>query len=165
MIQLPGFGGRDKKAKKIDDRHFVQEAALVERSRQQVPSRADMYSSLGSSVYMVEDPEVDNAILENRELSPMYPAFSFLNRLTKHGQLQSELLALDYEALILITKMNSNEDEFEADGWRMLAALEIYAQSIISDSHKGFKAEIVTTQVKSIKTELVEGKKRRLLPL
>ena len=159
----------EKKRKEEEKKHYQQESAIAEQSRPQGPDSQDAYNSLGRSVYMVMDPEV-GAILDPRDtngkpkpslLRSLIPAFSHLNRVTKIGKLQAELLDLDYEALILITKMNMTEDEYESEGWRTLEALRIFAQSIVSDSFGGFKADIVTTQLKTIRTELAQEKKRR----
>ena len=161
--------GKDKKKKEEETRQYKQEMALAEESGPHMPGQTDAYASLGRSVYMVMDPEslaFLNPVDQNgkplpSKFRPLMPAFSHLNRLTKTGKLQAELLELDYEELGLITKMNMTEDEYESEGWLTLKSLGIFAQSIISDSFAGFKADIVTNQLKTIRTELAEIKKKR----
>lgn len=167
MVDILGRG--EKKRKEEEAQRYKEEMALRAESKPQVPGQQDAFASLGRSVYMVMDPEVFAAINPINKAGksipsifrPLIPAFSHLNRLTKTGKLQAELLELDYEELIIITKMNMLEDEYESNGWLALKSLSIFSQSIISDSFNGFKAGIVTTQLKTIRTELTETKKKK----
>lgn len=151
--------GRGKKDDK--EEQFATDMALTEHSR---PMADEMINSLGRSVYMVMDPDVQ-AILNNPEktnpqLQALLPAFSHLNRTTKIGKTQAELLTLDYEYLSLIHKLNMNEDEYENVGWALLESLKIFASGIISDALDGFKARVITEQIKIIRTELQKQKKK-----
>jgi len=157
-----GLGSKDKKKKEEEARQYKEEMALRQESGHQMPAQQDAYASLGRSVYMIMHPEVDEIIMKDPKLKASYPAYSYLNRVTKTGKLQAQIQELDYEELGLITKMNMTEDKYESEGWLKLKALNIFAQSIISDAFGGFKADIVTTQLKTIRTELAEVKKKRL---
>jgi len=150
--------GRGKKDEK--DEQFGADMALTEHGHQ--PQMSDeMIYSLGRSVYMVMDPEV-TAILNDKDkpqFQALLPAFSHLNRTTRIGKKQAELLTLNYEYLSLIHKLNMPEDEYENVGWALLESLKIFASGIISDAYEGFKAKVVTEQIKIIRTELDKKKK------
>jgi len=158
--------GRNKKEDK--DEEFQRDLALTEQSRQPTTPEDYLYS-LGRSVYMIMDPEVGailNPVDGNGNPKPsvfrsLIPAFSHLNRTTKIGNKEAELLMLDYEYLSLIHKLNMEEDQYENEGWALLESLKIFARGIINDAREGFKARIATEQIKIIRTE-TEKKKRRL---
>lgn len=151
--------GRGKK-RQDEDEEFGKGMAGIEQSNQ--PQMSDeMISSLGRSVYMVMDPEV-TAILNDKDkpqFQALLPAFSHLNRTTRIGKKQAELLTLNYEYLSLIHKLNMPEDDYENVGWALLESLKIFASGIISDAFEGFKAKVVTEQIKIIRTELERKKK------
>lgn len=158
--------------KKKDDKteEFKRDMTLTEQQRQ-TPMTEDYVYSLGRSVYMIMDPEVtamlnptdDNGKPKPSQFRSLIPAFSHLNRLSNIDKQQKELLTLDYEFLILIHKLNMNEDQYESVGWAELESLKIFAQNMVSDSFHGWKGKLVTEQIKIIRAEL-EKKKKGLLP-
>lgn len=153
-----------KKDKKPDpDDEYQRAASLSEISRenQSEQQRADFLYSLGRSIYMIQDPILVNVLLEDDEFKAMYAAFSQLNRTTNIGNLDRELLLLDYEALLLINKLNMDEDKYENLGWAKMEALKIFARYMVSDSFHGWKGRLVTEQIKIIRTELEKKKKGR----
>lgn len=160
------LGGGDKKRRKKEALDYGRDMAIAEESRpNMMANQREAIASLGRSVYMIMHPDVDNMILKSRILRPMYPAYSHLMRVTKIGKLQAEILELDYMNLSLIVKMNMDEEEYESEGWLALNALEMFSTSIVSDAFQGFKAEVVTTMLKTIRTEVGEPKKEgRKLP-
>lgn len=160
MVKIFGRG----KKKEEEEEQYKREMALADQSRQSMPMTEDYIASLGRSVYMVMDPEV-TALLNNPRksyLKTLIPAFSHLNRVSRIGKTEAEILELDYEFLMLIHKINMSEDEYESKGWAELEALKIYARHIIHDSFGGWKGNLVTEQIKTIRTELEKTKKKRL---
>lgn len=146
-----------RKDKKPDaDEEFTRDMAMSEAGqREQVD--ADYLYSLGRSIYMIHDPQLE--LKDDDQFNELYPAFSMLNRTTNIGNLDRELLLLDYEALLLINKINMNEDEYENKGWAKLEALKIFARYMVSDSFHGWKGRLVTEQIKIIRAELEKKKK------
>ena len=138
------------------DEQFARDMTGIEESRPAVMPE-EYINSLGRSVFMIMDPDVI-ALLTDEEK----PAFSHLNRVTNIGQKEAGLQMLDYEFLSLVDKMNTNEDEYEDKGWKKSLSKRIFARGIINDAFKGFKAKIVTEQIKVIRTQ-VEKKKKGLL--
>lgn len=150
---------------------YGEEMALTEVNRPGSPAPVDqgMLYSLGRSVYMIMDPEV-TSIIDPRDkngrrlpsqLRSLLPAFSHLNRVSKIGSREADLLELDYEYLMIIHKLNMNEEEFESKGWAELESLKIFARHMINDAFGGWKGNLITEHIKVIKTELKEEKKSR----
>lgn len=123
----------------------------------------DYVYSLGRSVYMVLDPDVMEVLKQDPKLQTLIPAASHLNRLTRKDRKAMELDMLDYEFLLQIHKLNMNEDDYETTGWAKLQAFVPFFRNIVYDSVDGFKARVVTEQIKVVKAEL-EKKKKRVLP-
>lgn len=163
--------GRGKKKKKEEEMDFRKEQSLAEQYRGGggMPLTEDYIASLGRSVYMVMDPEVTailNPIDEKGKPIPspfrsLVPAFSHLNRVSRIGKNEAEILQLRYRKLMLLHKINMTEDEYESEGGALLESLEIFATHMIHDSFDGWKGNLVTEQIKTIRTELGEQKKKR----
>jgi len=157
-----GILGRGKKKKEEEEKHFKGEMALAEQQRQGMPLTEDYIASLGRSVYMVMDPEVTNILNENDQLKSLIPAFSHLNRVSRIGKGEAELLEFDYEYMFLLHTLTMNEDEYETKEAERIEALKLHSRFIIHDSFGGWKGNLVTEQIKTIRTELEKTKKKRL---
>jgi hypothetical protein len=123
----------------------------------------DYVNSLGRSVYMVMDPDVMQILHDDEQLKTLIPAASHLNRLTNKDRKATELDMLDYEFLLMIHKLNMNEDDYESAGWAKLQAFIPFFRNLVYDSVGGFKAHMVTEQIKIIKAE-IEKQKKKVLP-
>uniref|UniRef100_A0A6H1ZYQ4 Uncharacterized protein n=1 Tax=viral metagenome TaxID=1070528 RepID=A0A6H1ZYQ4_9ZZZZ len=161
-----GIFRRGKKRKEEEEaKEHARNVTYAEESQPMSEEDRAMIYSLGRSVYMIQDPDFNTWLLdEENKLRNSYPAFSMVNRTTNIGQHDKELLLLDYEYLLLINKLNMNEDEYENEGWASLAAMDIYARYMVNDSLQGWKGRLVTEQIKHIVTEIQKTKKRGLLP-
>lgn len=160
MVKLFGRGTEEKK----EDEEFQRELAAGEQHPPPGQMLTEDYvNSLGRSVYMVMDPDVMKILSEDEQLRTLIPAVSHLNRLTKKDQNAMRLDMLDYEFLLMIHKLNMNEDEYETTGWAKLQAFVPFFRNLVYDSVDGFKAKVVTEQIKVIKAEL-EKKRRKVLP-
>jgi len=160
------LGRGRKKRKDQDEEEFKKEVALTELGGEMPPQSVgltqDYIYSLGRSVYMIMDPEVNLVLNKKPYLKTLIPAFSHLNRISRIGKQEADLLELDYEFLMLIHKLNMNEDEYENKGWAELESLKLFARHMIHDSFGGWKGNLLTEQVKIIKAELEKPKKKRL---
>jgi hypothetical protein len=156
------FGWGNKKKKEEEDAvEHARNVTYAEESRPMSEEDRAMIYSLGRSVYMIKDPDLDSWLLDSEnKLRNTYPAFSMVNRTTNIGQQDREIMMLDYEYLLLINKLNMNEDEYENKGWASLAAMEIYARYMLNDSFHGWKGRLVTEQIKKIVTEIEKTKKK-----
>ena len=162
------FDGKSKEKKEAEE-EYRKVMALTEQGKPQGAMTEDYIASLGSRVYLIMDPTVTEFLnpldADGKPLPSsyreMYPAFSHLNRLSHIGKLQAEILELDYEYLMLIRKMNMDEDEYDSKGWLEIESLKIHATHIISDAFDGWKGKLFTEQSKTIRTEMVETKKKR----
>lgn len=155
-----GIGNNKKKEE--EEKHFKAEMALAEQQRQGMPLTEDYIASLGRSVYMVMDPEVTKILNENDQLKSLIPAFSHLNRVSRIGKGEAELLEFDYEYMFLLHTLTMNEDEYETKEAERIEALKLHSRFIIHDSFGGWKGNLVTEQIKTIRTELEKTKKKRL---
>jgi len=153
--------GLGKKKKENGKLSYGEEMALTEQSRRP-PMDEDMIYTLGRSVYMIMDPEVTALFTKkNSKFKTLLPAFSHLNRVSKIGPREAELLELDYEYLTIIHKLNMEEEEFESQTWQELEALKIFARHMINDAFNGWKGNLITEQIKTIRTEIQEKPRRR----
>jgi hypothetical protein len=160
MVKLFGRGKEQEKA----DEEFAKELAAGEQHPppgQMLPE--DYVNSLGRSVYMVMDPDVMQIIDSDPQLKSFRIAISHLNRLTKKDKTSMQLDTLDADYLVLINKINSNEDDYENRLWAIYEALRMFMRNANCDNIDGFKARIVTEQIKIVKAE-IEKKKRGVLP-
>lgn len=165
-----GFG-KDKKKQKEAAIEYSREQGLADSYRGSggLPLTEDYIASLGRSVYMVMDPEVTALINPvdkkgnpiETPLRSLLPAFSHLNRVSRIGKREAEILALRYRILLLMHKIDMTEDEYENEGGALLDSLEIFATHMIHDSFDGWKGNLVTEQIKTIRTELGEKKQKR----
>jgi len=155
--------GKNKKKKEEEEAQFKRDVVISEQQRpQQTPMTEDYIASLGRSVYMVMDPEVTNILSENAQLKSLIPAFSHLNRVSRIGKGEAELLEFDYEYMFLLHTLTMNEDEYETKEAERIEALKLHSRFIIHDSFGGWKGNLVTEQIKTIRTELEKTKKKRL---
>jgi hypothetical protein len=160
MVKLFGKGNEEKKA----DEEFQKE--LVAGEQHPPPEQMlteDYVNSLGRSVYMVMDPDVIAILAEYPQLKSFRIAISHLNRLTRKDKTAMELDTLDADYLILINKINSYEDDYENNLWGIYEALRMFMRNANCDNIDGFKARIVTEQIKIVKAEL-EKKQKKVLP-
>jgi hypothetical protein len=160
MVKLFGKG---KEEEHVDD-EFQRELAAGEQHPPPGQMLTEDYvNSLGRSVYMVMDPDVMKILNDDDQLKTLIPAASHLNRLTKKDRGAMQLDMLDYEFLLMIHKLNMKEDEYETSGWAKLQAFIPFFRNLVYDSVDGFKAKVVTEQIKVIKAEL-EKKRKKVLP-
>jgi hypothetical protein len=158
-LKLPFIG----KGKEEQDREQALHEDIVRGQTMPNPSISDEgVASLGSSVYMVIDPDVLQIINEHKELKAFRILVSHLNRLTKKDKRTMDLDTLDTDYQVLIHKLNMNEDDYENEMWGLLEALRMFLRSSNCDSIDGFKARVVTEQIKVIKTQLEQVKKKVL---
>ena len=160
MVKLFGKGKEEKKA----DEEFQKELAISEQHPPPGQMLSEDYvNSLGRSVYMVMDPDVMQIIGEVPQLKSFRIATSHLNRLTRKDKAAMMLDTLDADYLVLINKINANEDDYENGLWAIYEALRMFMRNANCDNIDGFKARIVTEQIKIVKAEL-EKPKRKVLP-
>lgn len=152
---------RGSKKEEQEDEEYQKQSASIQQSSPNSINQRDFAYTIGQSAYMIKHPEVDSMFESDETLAPMTPAFSHLNRVTRIGKLEATLAELDYEELIYIVKMNMTEDEYESKGWLTLKSLLMLSRSIIHDSFGGFKADIITNQMTTIRTQLDKIKKKR----
>lgn len=160
MVKLFGRGNEEKK----EDEEFQRELAAGEQHPppgQMFPD--DYVNSLGRSIYMAMDPDVRQLLSKYPELDDYVISTSHLNRLTKKDRKAIELDILDYDYQILLHKILTSEDEYESKQWSILQALRQFQRTGCYDSLDGFKAKVVTEQIKVIKAEL-EKKRGKVLP-
>lgn len=156
MVKILGRN-KEKKEKEMD---FKKGLVLTEQSRQTLtPEYVD---SLGRSVYMIYDEEVIK-LLEENDLNHLIPALSFLNRVTSEGKQSVEIDMLDLEAIFLKEKILMEEETYEEKTCKLLDTLQFFANHIPTDAFEGFKAKLLAYQMKVIRTELEEKKKRGIL--
>jgi hypothetical protein len=161
MVKLFGRGKEQEKA----DEDFQKELAAGEQHPPPGTMLPEDYvNSLGRSVYMVMDPDVMRIIDETPQLKSFRIATSHLNRLTRKDKNAMMLDTLDADYLVLINKINSNEDVYENSLWGIYEALRMFMRNANCDNIDGFKARIVTEQIKIVKAEL-ERPKKKVLPL
>jgi len=155
--------GRDKEEKKADEEFQKELAAGEQHPPPGTMLPEDYVNSLGRSVYMVMDPDVIAILAEYPQLKSFRIAISHLNRLTRKDKMAMQLDTLDADYLVLINKINSNEDDYENSLWGIYEALRMFMRNANCDNIDGFKARIVTEQIKIVKAEL-EKKQRKVLP-
>jgi hypothetical protein len=160
MVKLFGRGNEEKR----EDEQFQKD--LVAGEQHPPPGQMlteDYVNSLGRSVYMVMDPDVLAILAKYPELKGLRIMASHLNRLTKKDKKCLELDRLDTDYQILIHKINCDEDEFESGLWAVLEAFRHFLRTSNYDNIDGFKARIVTEQIKIVKAEL-EKVRKKVLP-
>jgi len=164
MVKLFGRGNEEKK----EDEQFQKD--LVAGEQHPPPGQIlteDYVNSLGRSVYMVMDPDVcrlvDEVIKVYPELAGIRIMISHLNRLTKINLKELKLAMLVLERDLLLVKMHCKESTYNAGLWLVLHALIDFCRKIQYDSVDGFKARIVTEQIKIVKAEL-EKIRKKVLP-
>lgn len=159
MVKLFGRGKDQEKA----DEEFQKQVADGELHPPPGQMLSEDYvNSLGRSVYMVMDPDVMRLIDETPQLKSFRIAISHLNRLTKKDKTAMQLDTLDADYLVLINKINANEDDYENGLWAIYEALRMFMRNANCDNIDGFKARIVTEQIKIAKVELEKPKKKVL---
>ena len=158
-------GKKDKEA--MDHQKNV---VYAEESRTRNPMTEDYVSSLGRSVYSIIDPEVVEIIKKIVEgekfndLAWLVPAISHLNRMTQiTNKTDLEIVKLDYDALFLEYEALRNEGDYDVQKALLTDALQIFANFIPADAWDGFKAKLLSYQMKIIRTELEEKKTKGLL--
>ena len=160
MVKLFGKGKEQEK----EDEQFQKELAAGEQHPPPGQMLSEDYvNSLGRSVYMVMDPDVISLLAEYPQLKSFRIAISHLNRLTRKDKKAMELDTLDADYQVLIHKINVNEDDYENSLWAILEALRQFMRNANCDNIDGFKARIVTEQIKIVKAEL-EKKQKKVLP-
>lgn len=138
------------------DEVYQVETALADVSK--TPHTEDFLHALGQSALMIIDPEVLTQLLSDARYKGLIPAFSHLNRISNIGKLEAKLLEYDYEALIITSKMEMDEDKYNARDWKFLQSLGMHARFIIHDSFNGHKAKMISEQIRVIRTELSKVK-------
>jgi hypothetical protein len=160
MVKLFGRGNEEKR----EDEQFQKD--LVAGEQHPPPGQMlteDYVNSLGRSVYMVMDPDVLAILAEYPQLKSFRIAVSHLNRLTRKDKNAMALDTLDNDYQVLIHKINANEDDYENSLWAVYEALRQFMRNASYDNVDGFKARIVTEQIKIVKAEL-EKKQKKVLP-
>lgn len=153
MVKLPSI--RKKKDKEADE--FQKNLIYSEQAKG--PTMEDYNKWLGASLHSIIDTKVVE-LLETKDMEDLWPALSHLNRLTKIGKDDVVLDRLDLQFIFLRKKCVTDETEYEEKKGSLLRSLEFFANHIPSDAFEGFKAEIQAYQVKVLKTQIEEKKKR-----
>jgi len=125
----------------------------------------DMLHSLGRTSLLMTSDDVDSLLGQGlSEKAPatvaLIPAFAGVNRTCKiMGKKDAKILLLKYRLIRLLFEAQMNEDDFNEKGWNFMEALDIYAHGIVADMVEGWKGNLITEQVKVIRTELKKEKK------
>lgn len=146
--------------RKKKDKHAEEfQENLIYADHAKGPTMEDYHKWLGASLHSIIDSKVVE-LLEDKDMEDLYPALSHLNRLTKIGKEDVVLDRLDLQFIFLRKKCVTNEADYEEKQGSLLRSLEFFANHIPSDAFEGFKAEIQAYQVKVLKTQIEEKKKR-----
>lgn len=138
------------------DGEFGREIVGTEIARGE--SVGDDYDRALRNSYMILDLNLINQMLKDPDLKPLYPAFSFVNRTSKVGDREREILWLDYDYLFLLRKLSITKESYDFDKWIALEALRLSVPYFLSDA-QGWKGRLLTEQIKIIRAQ-VEKKKR-----
>jgi hypothetical protein len=160
MVKLFGRGKEQEKA----DEEFSR--GLIGAESQQPPDAfytKEYIDSLNKSYLQVVDPRVYTILDKYPQLKSFIIAISPLNRLTNKDKTAMQLDTLDGDYLVLINKINTNEDDYENDLWGIYEALRMFMRNGNWDNIQGFKARIITEQTKII-TARVEKPKNKVTP-
>jgi len=156
-----------KKKEPDPDEEFQRSEVLAEQQADAARSADriadEMRASLGRTIYMVYDPDVQDTFVDDKKpiLNSMLPAFSFLNRTTNIDEKEKRLLQLEYEQLKILAELGMKEEDYETRGWLEQEAFGIYAMGIMNDAEGGWKGKLLTEQIKKIITELRQPEKKR----
>lgn len=150
------FWNRGKEDKKNFERSMVTNQQMEDAQRGQDP--AEYAEQLTRANMFTHDDRVSMFLERHKAYKALVPAFSPVNRTTKHISKQDAKIAwLDQQILFTMLEMTMSPEEYESGAMEILQGFEIFGNTQISDGYEGFKAKALTEQRKIITAS--EGKK------
>lgn len=151
-MKFPAFWNRDK-----GKQEFRRNQILTEQQADaQRPTNPEIeyLTMLGKFGYLVADDRVFDFIQKHPQYNALIPAFSPVNRTTKHiSKRDAQIQWLDHQILQVMLETTMSPDDYEAGAMEIMQGFEIFANTQISDGFEGWKGNILTQQVKVIRAE------------
>jgi hypothetical protein len=150
------FWNRGDGGKKDFERSMVTNQQMEDAQRGQDPN--EYAEQLTRASAFTHDDRIDDFFKKHPEYNALIPAFSPVNRTTKHISKQDAKIAwLDQQILFTMLETTMSPEAYEAGAMEILQGFEIFGNTQISDGYEGFKAKVLTQQTKVIRAE--EAKK------
>lgn len=121
----------------------------------------EYYQTLNKLTYLIDTPALQQFFVNYKELNDLIPAFQTPIRTTKINKREAEVMWLNYKILFLKKKAELYSLHPYEDFTALFLALEILADSIISDALDGWKGHLTTEQVRRLDVVLNKKDKWR----
>lgn len=151
MVKVWGFWRRNE-----EEERFCKDVALTSENapQSQDENPVEAIKQAERERQMIQDERVSRFIENHHYFNAYIPAFSGVNRTSKHrNKSEAEIMWLDFKILGIETSMFMPPEEYEKGALEIIQGFEPYISTLISDSDEGFKARILTEQRKSIRVE------------
>jgi hypothetical protein len=149
------FWNRGDGGKKDFERSVVTNEQIADAQRGTDPN--EYAEQLTRANAFTHDDRIDDFFKRHPEYAAFIPAFSPVNRTTKHISKQDAKIAwLDNQILFTMTEMTMSPDDYENGAMEIIQGFEIYGNTQISDGFDGFKAKVLTEQRKVITAQEVK---------
>lgn len=153
-MKFPFFWNRTDQSKQEFRRSKILNEQISDASQNKTDPAVEYAEQLGRSGLFVTDDRVMEFLEKHSAFNALIPAFSPVNRTTKHiGKQDAKIAWLDNQILFTMLEMAMSPEDYEDGAMEILQGFEIFGNTQISDGYEGWKGRTLTQQVKIIRSE------------